>query len=153
MKSLLVHLKNKYPHCYVGATGSCIEVIDENDDLIVSLAKDAHGSYVDRQHEVGARDAFCLSPIPKETRAFKLDSKGIVKKDELYDERRPLALAFAREFGKVPSCSELVKHKLVDGNEKTPEDKLRPEVVKAFLASREEDRQEKRKEKVNSPEA
>lgn len=113
-KSKLVHLKNKYPNCYVGVTGSCIEVIDANNNVIVSLAKNAHGEYADRKDEVGALHAFDLSPIPREARLFKLHKDGKVGKDESYEERKAKSQKLCDDFGYVPSIVQLKALKLWD---------------------------------------
>lgn len=106
MKSLLVHLKNKYPECLVQASGSSISVIGEGNELLCELRKGAHGAYEDVQHEVGARDAFDLSPIPKESRLWKLDKEGNVRRDELHDERKEKVKEILKG-DKVPSIKEI----------------------------------------------
>lgn len=124
-KSKLVHLKNKYPHCYVGLTGNCLEVIGEDNELIVSLEKSAHGEFQDRQHEVGARDAYCQAPIPREARCWKLDKDGKVKKDQKHDERKAGAAQLIAEHGKIPSIKELEDADLWDSREE--KSKRKPE--------------------------
>lgn len=136
-KSLLVHLKNKYPHCYVGATGSCIEVISDDNEVLVSLAKNAHGEYADRQHDVGARDSFCLAPIPKCSRVYKLGKDGKVGKDEKHEERKPYARILAKEFGMVPSLERLREVEKKEGGKIVDGDDLH-ENLKASMIERDE---------------
>lgn len=107
-KSIVVHLKNKYPDCQVYASESSISVVRENEEILL-LKKDAHGSFVDVSEEYGYSERFDLAPIPKEARLHKLSKDGKICKDELCEERKPIAEAIFRKYGKIPSVDELAK--------------------------------------------
>lgn len=100
-KSYLVHMKNKYPSARVSMDDDKLDVYSQDGEHLVALRKNGSGQWVDCQHELGARDAFCLSPIPKEARAWKLFKDGKVGKAEEYEERIKVGLSLEKEFGCV----------------------------------------------------
>jgi hypothetical protein len=107
MKSIITHLKNKFPHARVIATGNSISV-EKDGELLVHIVKNAHG-YKCRK-DLGAKYKFDLSPIPKEACAFKQckTSKCIVAHDD-FKARRKAGLELSSEFDYVPSIEELRK--------------------------------------------
>lgn len=112
MKSYLVHLRNKYPLAQVQVSDSSLMVLKDG-EILCALQKDCHG-WKDIQKEVGARDAFDLSPIAKDYRAHKLHKDGSVGRDEEYEARHALAVEHAKKVpcGRVfdeKKCEELKK--------------------------------------------
>lgn len=109
-KSLIVHLKNKYPGGKVDAHDDSIDAYDRDGRHRVALRKNGAGQMVDCGDQVGALDAFSLEPLPKDARAFKLFKTGKIAPSEEYDERIKVATELADRFdGKVPSQVELEK--------------------------------------------
>lgn len=111
MKSSRVHLKNKYPTSRITVTGHSMSVHSERGELLVELQKDCHGGFSCNQKESGARDAFCLSPIPKNARAFKLYADGRIGTAEEYEKRIICGIELAKKDGRVPSIQELKEKK------------------------------------------
>lgn len=107
-KSYYVHMRNKYPHAAVQGSDDAVTATYKGETLC-AVVKDGLGRWVDGQHEYGARDAWDLSPIPKEARFMKLDKEGRVCRDEKHAEREPKAREWAKAHGKVPSQVELEK--------------------------------------------
>ena len=107
MKGVLVHLMNKYFGCDVSFSGENLSV-RKNGELLVCLMKNAHGVFEDRQ-DLGARDAYCLSPIPKNCRAHKLYKDDKIGKSEEYAERSKQAKQYVDKFGFVPCEEQLEK--------------------------------------------
>lgn len=106
MKSIIVHLMNKYPTCRVIGSETQIRVEKEH-ELILLLEKNGHGQFVDKSADIGSTEVFCLSPIPKNCRAYKLFPDGKIGKSEEYIERRDVALKVAKKSGSIPSLKEL----------------------------------------------
>lgn len=117
MKSLIVHLRNKYPECRVEASSSSISVRDEQGELVVLLQKSAHGAFEDVSEEYGASDKFDLSPIPKEARIHKLGKDGKIGKDELHEERVKSSKEILEYYGKIPSIEQLRKDSNYDDHQ------------------------------------
>lgn len=122
MKSLVVHYKNKYPGGRVSLSDSALDVYSADGDLCVSLRKNGAGQWVDQSDEMGARDKHCLSPIPKQSRVFKLHADGKIGRDEKHEERSKFAGKLERE-GRILSCEEYIaegfvidkEHSIVSG--------------------------------------
>lgn len=87
MKSYAVHYKNKYPDCSVQSSENSLNVYSKDGDHLISLERNGHGQWVDRSEENGCSDKHDLSPIPKETRRFKLYANGMIGKSEEFEER------------------------------------------------------------------
>ena len=103
-KSAIVHLKNKYPGGHVEATENSIDAYDSAGAYVVAIRKNGADQFVDVSKEVGARDTFCLAPIPKEARVHKLHRDGTLGLDEKHEERAKHKLAID---GRVPSILEI----------------------------------------------
>jgi len=81
-KSIIVHLKNKYPGGRVDSSDHHISAYDSNGNLMVALQKDGMGNMRDVSEEMGAEDKFCNGPIPKWARVHKLHADGRIGKSE-----------------------------------------------------------------------
>lgn len=109
--SKAVHLKNKYPGAQVIVEDNKLDVFVAG-ELKVALRKNGKGMWEDVSEKLGATDKFCLAPIPKEARAWKLftSEKGVpyIGKAEEHETRLPKATELARAHGgRVPSMPEL----------------------------------------------
>lgn len=102
--SVVLHLKNKYPTGKIFSSESGIDVYVDQAHK-VAIRKNGAGQWVDQSEVLGAEDKFCLAPIPKDSRLFKMID-GKVSKVEEYDERVVLKDEFV-EGSKVLSCKEL----------------------------------------------
>lgn len=105
MKPYVVHLKNKYPNGKVESSENHVDAYDANGDLRVSVRKNGAGAIVDAAGETGALDPFCLEPIPKNARVFKLHADGRVGLSEEAESRKASAKSLAVN-GKVLSIEE-----------------------------------------------
>ncbi|MBX2986484.1 MAG: hypothetical protein KF802_01175 [Bdellovibrionaceae bacterium] len=108
MKAIAVHLKNKYPGGKVESSENHIDAYDAAGDLRVSVRKNGAGQRVDAQHETGALDQLCLSPIPKNARVYKLFADGRVGLSEEAAERK-IAAGQLAVAGKVLSLEDYKK--------------------------------------------
>lgn len=106
-KSAVVHLKNKYPTAKVVPSDTSVDVFSDEGVHLVALRKDGQGMWVDRSEEFGCRDKWCNAPIPRHARHWQLRDDGSIVKHEHYDARRPVAVSYEKELGKVPSLHEL----------------------------------------------
>lgn len=90
---------------------SSLDVYSKSGEHVVALRKNGAGQMVCVSEEYGLRDKHCLSPIPKDSRVFKVNESK-VSKDEKADEREQLAESFLCPVhgDKVLSCDELKKH-------------------------------------------
>ena len=104
MLSVVLHLKNKYPDAKIFSSEQSIDVF-VGDSHKVALRKSGAGQWLDQSEVLGAEDKFCLAPIPKDSRLYKLID-GKVSKVEEYEERKVLKDDFIFD-GKVLSCKEL----------------------------------------------
>jgi hypothetical protein len=102
----LVHLKNKYPEGHVEGDDSRIDAYDAKGIHRVALRMNGAGQMIDQSEAFGLPDRFDLSPIPKESRVWKLKN-GKCELDELHASRRVSARKLADQDGKVPSIKEL----------------------------------------------
>jgi hypothetical protein len=108
MKSLIVHLKNKYPGAQIQSTETSIDVF-QNGEHVVALRKNGgSGALVDASKDVGARDEFSLAPIPKNTRVWKLNKDNSIGLDEKAEERKEISKMVAQD-GKILSIDEYKK--------------------------------------------
>ena len=107
MKSLRVHLLNKYVGCRVHGTGNSLSVYNSQGRLLVEAKSTCHGTFECNKKDSGARDELCLSPIPKNSRFMKLYNDGRVDKSEEHDERIEIASKIFAKHGKVLSIIEL----------------------------------------------
>lgn len=106
MLSYLVHFKNKYPGAQVFSSESAIDVFKDGEHL-VAMRKNGAGQWVCESEKLGASDKFCLAPIPKDSRVYKVVD-GKVSLSEEHAERKELGKQFLCEKGiKVLSCKEL----------------------------------------------
>lgn len=88
-KSYQVHYKNKYPKCQVKYSETSFDVFDySGEHHLVSLRKNGAGQVVDVSEEHGCFEKHDLSPIPKESRRYKLYPSGKVAPSEEYIERK-----------------------------------------------------------------
>lgn len=97
-KSLVAHLKNKFPTGKVFAGEDFVDVYSEAGDHIIAVRKDGAGSWRDLSKELGLTHELCMAPIPKDARVWKLKKDGTLGLDELAEERR--------EKGKEFLCKE-----------------------------------------------
>lgn len=102
----VVHLKNKYPEGHVEGDDDRIDAYDAKGVHRVALRKNGAGQLLDKSEEFGLPDRFDLSPIPKESRVWKLKDGKCVP-DELASQRRVSAKKLADQDGKVPSIKEI----------------------------------------------
>lgn len=86
-KPYAVHYKNKYPDCQVRTSGSSLDVYSKEGHHLVSLRINGAGQLVDVSEEEGCEERHDLSPIPKESRRFKLYANGMIGKSEEFEER------------------------------------------------------------------
>lgn len=90
-KSYLAHYKNKYPQCQVTFSDTAFDVYSVGEHglmHLVSLSKNGAGQIVDVSEEHGCYEKHDLSPIPKESRVYKLYKDGKVGPSEEYKERK-----------------------------------------------------------------
>lgn len=123
MKSLLVHYKNVFPGGRVVATETSLDAYDADGNHRIALRTTGAGSLKDVGSEVGASDDHCLSPIPKNTRAYKLYKDGKVALSEEGAARLKMSAVLAVN-GKVLSIEEYEKMEIQfdkEGNAITPE--------------------------------
>lgn len=106
MKQWVVHYMNKYPKAHITSSESSIDVYDAEGNYCVALRKDGGGNFVDRSEEMGCKDRHDLSPIPKESRLYKVSKEGHISKDEKFESRDKLKKQFMKG-SKVSSCEEL----------------------------------------------
>lgn len=109
-----VHLKNKYPEGHVESSDDRIDAYDAKGVHRVALRKNGAGQMVDQSEAFGLEDRFCLAPIPKESRRWKLYPNGKMALAEEHKERRKAAIDLASESGKVPSIKEIEEQALSD---------------------------------------
>lgn len=109
LKSLVVHYKNKYPTARVESGENHISVISKEGELLVSVKRGGGGVIIDSQKNDGAKYAHDMSPIPRNTRVWKLTTAHEVEKDEEAAERLPTAKMFEEELGFVPSIEQCKK--------------------------------------------
>lgn len=105
MKAYHVHYMNKYPGGRVESSDEKLNAYDANGRHCVALAKDGGGSWKDCSAELGLPHRHCLSPIPKESRLFKVRG-GAIAKDEQFETRSKMASKFVQDY-RVLSCEEL----------------------------------------------
>ncbi len=86
-KPYVVHYKNKYPDCQVRTSDSSLDVYSKEGHHLVSLRKNGAGQLVDVSEEEGCEERHDLSPIPKESRRFKLYANGMIGKAEEFEDR------------------------------------------------------------------
>ncbi len=85
----------------------------------MSLRRGGGGVLLDKQAEHGARDPHDLSPIPKNSRAFKLYADDSIGQAEEYQERISIGYALAKKSdGKVLSVAEYRKSAGFDVDDK-----------------------------------
>lgn len=108
MKSLTIHYMNKYPKGRVVSSDSSLDVYDVDGNHCVALRKNGAGMMSDVSEEMGCMHKHCLSPIPKESRLWKLKD-GKISQDEKAEERAKGMEAWLSEDGHVLSCEELSK--------------------------------------------
>lgn len=109
MKSFVAHYQNKYPGGSVDYTETTLVAYDYKGRKRVSLAIGGNGELVDRSQETGSLDQHCLSPIPKNSRAFKLHKDNRLGPSEEYQERIVAAKSIAVD-GKVLAIAEYSTH-------------------------------------------
>ena len=87
-KSYAVHYKNKYPDCKIESSDSSFSVFSKDGQHLIKLAKNGAGQLIDESEEYGCEEKHDLSPIPKESRVYKLYANGMIGKSEEYLERK-----------------------------------------------------------------
>jgi hypothetical protein len=133
MKQYVAHFRNKYPGGKVDFSESSLDAYDANGDLRVSVRKNGAGAIVDAGRDTGASDAFCLSPIPKNARVWKVFADGRLGLSEEHVERKKSAVKLADETGKVLSIEEYKAHGVdfdKEGNAILPKSSSRPPLQK-----------------------
>lgn len=108
-KGWLAHYKNKYPGGKVEFSEDKLDVFNEDGDHCVALRRRGDGSVADCSEEYGCLDRHDLSPIPKNSRVFKLYIDGKVAPSEEAAERKK-ASAELLVGGKILSSEEYAKH-------------------------------------------
>ena len=103
----VVHLKNKYPEGHVEGDDDRIDAYDAKGVHRVALRKNGAGQLLDKSEEYGLPDRFDLSPIPKESRVWKLYPDGKCRLSEEHVARKKAARELADQDGKVPSIKEI----------------------------------------------
>lgn len=108
MKSVHIHLKNKYPGGSVIAKEESIDVYNADGEHVVALRKNGAQQMIDVSEEHGLRDKFDLAPIPKDSRVHKLVN-GKIGFDNEHKERKEKLKDFLCPEKKdvVLSCAEL----------------------------------------------
>lgn len=104
-KSLQVHYMNKYPGGICEANDAGLRAYDADGKLRVCLQKGGDGGLHDVSEEMGLPDRHDLSPIPKDSRVYKVIGGKIARSEEA-DEREKSSKQYHRD-GRVPSCEEL----------------------------------------------
>lgn len=107
MKSWVIHYKNKYPGGRVISGENSLDVYNASGEHCVSLQKGGDGGFHCVSADMGCIDRHDLSPIPKDSRVFKLKD-GKIGFDEESESRKDLSKKFAKN-GKIQSCEELSK--------------------------------------------
>ena len=110
MKAYAVHYKNKYPKALVEFSDEKLDVYAQDGDHLLALRKNGAGQVVDMSEEFGLAERHDLSPIPKDSRCWKLSADGKIVKDEKHEERSKAREAYM-SGEKVLSCLELEKAK------------------------------------------
>jgi hypothetical protein len=106
LKSLVVHYKNKYPTARVESGENHLAVISKDGELLVSVKRGGGGVVFDAQKDDGAKYPHDMSPIPRNTRVYKLTVHHTIEKDEEAAERLPTAKMLEEELGFVPSIEQ-----------------------------------------------
>lgn len=106
-KNIVVHVKNKYPQAQVRADDQGLDAYSQDGEHILAIRKNGANQFVDQSAELGCRDRFDLSPLPKESRVFKVvDGKiGFAEEADARKESRKRYM----KGDKVLSCEELKK--------------------------------------------
>ena len=126
MKSIYVHMRNKFPGARVEISeGQVSAHCQQTGDVLMAAKKNGLGVVVDAKDELGARMSLCLSPIPKECRRVKLFKEGHVGPAEEFQERMAKATEMVAKYGYVPSEVQLKHSK--DGALLSPEAALKAE--------------------------
>lgn len=108
MKALLVHYKNKYPHGRVEMSEDKLDVYCSSGVHRVALRKGGDGQLKDASKELGAVDGHDLSPIPKNSRIYKLHADGTVGLDDQAESRFETSSKM-KVKGKIHSIEEYKK--------------------------------------------
>lgn len=111
MLPFVVHYKNKYPGCHIDHSEDHLNVYDQEGNLQVAIKRGGGGALVDLGEQLGAADKHDVSPIPKNTRVYKLTADNKIQLDEKHAERRLVAKALAGEFGGKVPCIKSLKDK------------------------------------------
>lgn len=98
---------NKYPGGSVEMSDDKLDAYDHEGRLCVSLRKNGGGQWVDVSEENGLPHKHDLSPIPKQSRLYKVVGEKIVQDDQYAD--RAKKVEDYMQDGKVLSCEELQK--------------------------------------------
>lgn len=111
-KGFVVHYRNKYPTATINHDDNHLKVVSPKGEVLVSIKRGGGGVILDCQKEDFARDAHDLSPIPRNTRVYKLTGEHTIEKDELAEEREPVSKKLFETYGKIPSIAECKNLKL-----------------------------------------
>ena len=104
-KSWIAHYMNIYGgHCE--SDDNSFRAYDADGKLRVCVQKGGDGGWHDVSEQMGLADRHDLSPIPKDSRIYKVGKNGCIEKDELHEERAGMRDGFAKD-GKVLSCEAL----------------------------------------------
>lgn len=106
MKAILCHLMSLYfsDEYIVRSSGNDIDVHSSKDGELILAIRDGR----DLSEEMGARDRFSLSPIPKSCRLYK-EVGGKIVKDDLFAERKEARKQFLDAHGVAQSMESLKK--------------------------------------------
>lgn len=107
MLSFVAHYKNKFPGARIEFSEENLNVYSSVGVLLIALSRGGGGVLVDQGKTLGALYSHCLSPIPKNTRVFKLTTENCIALDEKSAERAPVADKLVAAHGRVPSIAEL----------------------------------------------
>ena len=110
MHPYFVHLKNQYPGGEIYGDDNGFDAYDAEGKHRVALRKNGQGQLLDVSEKLGLPDRFDLSPIPKESRAFKLYADGRCAPSEEHATRAVVGKKLADvNGGKVPSSEKLAE--------------------------------------------
>ncbi|KYG65263.1 hypothetical protein AZI87_11960 [Bdellovibrio bacteriovorus] len=109
LSSYVVHYKNKYPNGKVDASDDRLDVYCADGVHRVALRKGGDGVIRDKSNELGAIDKHDLSPIPKNTRVYKLHADGRIGLDEEASARIEASRELVQADNRILSIEEYKK--------------------------------------------
>lgn len=121
MQSYRVHMQNRFPGARIEGGPSHLSAWSAQGELLCTVVRDGNGAWVCGKKDSGAKFAWSLDPLPKNTRAMKLYADGSVAPAEEYKERLEAAKKFESAYGYVPSIAECRERGLkTEGDSREP---------------------------------